>query len=268
MKVKTLLISTAAFVITFGIGLGGTLLLRDLVGKTGNHSDAYAQSLSGTSSSPAHDEELSPDPDNRTTPGHEHSPGQPMPGPNPADNNNIKVKNSNVPVITGIDGPEFHVIKRTYSVKVHAEILSGGNPSKEYILYDDSGTELKSGTSPNLTLEQCESGIYFVAVRNTVTQDVSDKYEIRGCRIQKMSAKRLEQICNSGDYTTMRNIEAYELSPEIELSFEGIPDDNKAASIDDICTRISFGIWKSVSISEIRYNDLNLVEYVKFRVVI
>lgn len=268
MKVKILLISSAAFVITFGIGLGGTLLLRDLVGKTGNSSDAYAQSLSGTSSSPAHDEDLSPDSDSRTTPVPEHSPGEPMPGPNPADNNNIKVKNSNVPVITGIDGPEFHVIKRTYSVKVHAEILSGGNPAKEYILYDDSGTELKSGTSPNLTLDQCESGIYFVEVRNTVTQDVSDKYEIRGCRIQKMSAKRLEQICNSGDYTTMRNIEAYELSPEMELSFEGIPDDNKAASIDDICTRISFGIWKSVSISEIRYNDLNLVEYVKFRVVI
>lgn len=266
MKVKTLLISSAAFVIAFGIGLGGTLLVRGFAGNAGGTEGASQLSQATVSSPRTQGTELPSHsrPDISPAP----APGNEKPEIQLPDSNAGRPAESPAPVITEVDGPEFSVRKRTYSVRIHAEVPSEENPSLEYILYDDAGKMLQSGASPALVLAQCESGVYFVAAKDTVTGEVSEKYEIKGCRIRKMSAKRLEQICNSGDYTSMRNVEAYELSPEIELSFEGIPEDSKAASIDDICTRISFGIWKSVSINDIRYDELNLVEYVKFRVVI
>lgn len=296
-----MLIASVSFVIAFGIGLGGTLVVRNYL--PGTHDDG-ASVLSSASDMPSvsgkrpdypsvqrHSEpdrrqkfDRRRESDRNREPDRNHeSDLQQTPDrtsdliPDEASDTvslqspdrNIaeqKPEEKSVPVITDVDGPEFYVRKRTYSVKVHAEVPAEENAELEYILYDDSGNIAESGPSPDFTIPQSASGVYFVRVRNAGTGEVSEPYEIKGCRIQKMSAKRLEQICNSGDYTTMRNVEAYELSPDINLLFDGIPDDQKASSIDDICTRISLGIWKGVTVLEIKYDELNLVESVKFRV--
>lgn len=248
MKVKTLLISSASFVIAFGIGLGGALVLRDYMGKSGSSQEIPSFSPQETQT----DECPAPE-----------SPSGTVPEPNAPEH---RLSGNTTPVITEVEGPEFHVRKRTYSVRVHTETKSGETANVEYTLYDDTGTVVSSGASPDFTVPQSESGVYYVRVTDKATGETSSPFEIKGCRIRKMSAKRLEQICNSGDYTTMRNVEAYELAPDLTLHFTGIADDQEASSIDDICTRISLGIWKSVAVLDVQYDELNLVESVKFQV--
>lgn len=248
MKVKTLLISSASFVIAFGIGLGGALVVRDYMGKSGSPQKIPSFSPQETQT----DEGPAP-----------VSPSVTAPEPNAPVH---RLSGNTAPVITEVEGPEFHVRKRTYSVRVHTETKSGETANLEYTLYDDTGTVVSSGASPDFTVPQSESGVYYVRVTDKTTGETSSPFEIKGCRIRKMSAKRLEQICNSGDYTTMRNVEAYELAPDLTLHFTGIADDQEASSIDDICTRISLGIWKSVAVLDVQYDELNLVESVKFQV--
>lgn len=249
MKVKILLISVGAFVIAFGIGFGTTLFIR---GQFQSQSESIISPVLSTetknsvkvASSPVQEETV------------ESNPVQIEP---------IQRKSEVVaPIITSVDGPEFSVKDRYYIVTVHAAASNAS--TVEYILENENGIIISSGESAQIKVPQSQSGIYYVSAMDTKTGAKGDSKEIKGCIIRKMSKSRLEQICNSGDYTMMRNAEAYELSPSIKLSFIGIPEDQEAASIDDICTRISLGIWSSVSIVEILYDDLNLVQSVKFQV--
>lgn len=168
--------------------------------------------------------------------------------------------------IEKVDGPYFMVQGRTYSATVHVKDSQTENNNLIYEVYDDNNTLISSTDTDKLVIPQSQSGIFHIVVRNTKTEEYSEPYEVKGCKIHRMSKNRLEQICNSGDYTTMRNTEAYELSPSLKLSFVGVSQEDQVASIDDICTRITLGIWSSVSIVEIRYDNLNLVEFVKFKV--
>ena len=263
MKTKTLLITAGVFAVAFAAGFGATLVIR-----------GYAGSPAGAGPEPEVRETAVPVPpeavpevrtdivagNDAIQEGHlpQDSPSAAVTAPEKTADTALSVES--------VDGPVFSVRDRHYSVTVHAAAGPDRTGDLEYVLQDDSGEVLSSGTSPVISVPQSESGVYYVYVRDAGTGEEGDPYEIKGCRVRKMEKSRLEQICNSGDYTTMRNAEAYELSPSLTLAFEGIPEDSKAASIDDICTRISLGIWSSVAVLEIRYDELNLVEYVKFQV--
>lgn len=243
MKLKRLPIVIVAFVIAYGIGFGAALLIKDY--------------LQGQDSVPAGE----PFPVQETV--SERQPVVTEPPVQP-DTLNVVVKDS--PVIAGVDGPSFIVRDRYYMVTVDLDPSMEDKAGLEFNLYDDGGTLVKTEKTPRFSVPQSESGVYYISVTDTETGMTSDKYEIKGCVVRRMSKARLEQICNSGDYTTMRNVEAYELSPDITFAFTGDGEDKKAVSIDDICTRISLGIWSSVSILDIAYDEMNLVKYVKFQV--
>ncbi|HIZ87198.1 MAG TPA: hypothetical protein IAC03_03435 [Candidatus Coprenecus pullistercoris] len=171
-------------------------------------------------------------------------------------------------VIEKVDGPLFMVRSRKYSVTVKLQDQDKIDAGRVvYELYDDGNNLIASEKSPSLIIPQSRSGVYSVIVKDTETGYRSGPYKITGCRIQRVEKGRLEHICNSGDYNIMGKTEAYAFSPSLTLEFSGISgEEDKAASIDDICTRISLGIWSSVSVMDIRYDDLNRVEYVKFKV--
>lgn len=277
---STLLIASGICVLAFGLGFGATTLIRGITGNTAGLSGGlpFLSSSSGSDNTSGGNSTITlpaapvPNTPKKRIP----QPGTPVlrpsnekksPATTDVPENKTAHINSTTLQIEKVDGPVFMVKTRNYSVKVHVKgETEPGDGSVIYELYDDGRKLISSGNSSTLIVPQSQSGKYFVVVKDSKTGDSCEPYEIKGCNIQKMSKSRLEQICNSGDYTTMRNIEAYEISSSLKLSFVGVSDDDMASSIDDICTRISLGIWSSVSIVEIRYDDLNLVEFVKFRV--
>lgn len=243
--------------IAFGIGFGATLLIRNIVRNGSSYMADEQKGTENMSGTMSVQREL---PDTPAVTGHAVSDSA----------KNLAIGDTPVhdavPVILKIDGPSFMVRERAYSVTVHTEVPSGTGSALKYNLYDDSRNLVKSVNTDRFAVPQSESGIYYVTVTDTSTGKSSVESEIKGCVVRRMSKARLEQICNSGDYTTMRNAEAYELSPDIKLEFVGDTGGQGAVSIDDICTRISLGIWSSVSVAEIEYDDLNLVKFVKFQV--
>lgn len=163
-----------------------------------------------------------------------------------------------------VSGPRFDNIKRVYSIEVRVENYDGA--ALKYEVFDYNGNLIKTEPSTKMTLDQSDSGVYYIRAINENSGQSSDPLTVTGCEPKKMSPERLLEICSSGDYTTMKNSEAYQFNPELELAFNGVEQDIWAHSISEICTRISLEIWKSVSISSIEYDDNYRISRVEFDV--
>lgn len=265
MKIRSVLISLCICVLMFGVGFGATTVIRSIYGSTGNDRASFVGG--GVSASGIEINEISPVPEHMPSTTVRLSPGSASGMPDKSDSMKVVKRPEPKIEIEKVDGPDFQVRSRMYVVTVHVKEQAGADKNWIYELHNDENKLISSESSSRLIVPQSQSGIYYVTVKDAETGGKSRPYEITGCIIRKMQKSRLEQICNSGDYTTMRNMEAYELSPSLVLEFTGISDEeDKAASIDDICTRISLGIWSSVSIMDIRYDDLNRVSSVEFKV--
>lgn len=260
MKFKSILIASGICVLMFGVGFGVTTVVRGIYGNTAG-GDAFSESgrtdgvyagmdipkVSSVSEPTMKTADKSLEKDSL----HKQEQEVRMP----------------LLSIEKVEGPSFQVRSRMYYATVYVNSHYEAKDDLVYELHNDDNELISSGNSSRLEIPQSQSGVYYVTVRDIEAGDRSKPYEITGCRIQRMEKSRLERICNSGDYTTMRNMEAYELSSSLTLEFSGVSEDEDvAASIDDICTRISLGIWSSISVMDIRYDGLNRIEFVKFKV--
>ena len=265
MNVKSILIALGICVLMFGAGFGATTVIRGIYGNVGGGGEV---STGGGAYSGMEMTDLTP-----TAPPAIPEPAKPVSQiqTGEMDNDSVEqatpVEQTSTIEIERVEGPSFLVRSRMYSATVYVKGIADDGSEIIYELYNDGNELISNDNSSKLIIPQSLSGVYFVTIRNSDTGERSKPYEITGCVIQRMEKSRLEQICNSGDYTTMRNMEAYELSSSLTLEFSGVSEDEDVAtSIDDICTRISLGIWSSVSVVDIRYDSLNRIEFVKFKV--
>lgn len=168
-------------------------------------------------------------------------------------------------VSLAIKGPDFNVRYRNYEVRPEAAFEGCDAPCFEYLVYDDQNNLVKTETRNVFALNATNSGKYYLVARETTTGKESDALAVTGCTIRKMSKARLEQICNSGDYSTITKGEAYDFADDYTMTFN--PAGVYASSIADICTKISLDIWKSVKVSNIVYDNLGRIKQIKFDVV-
>lgn len=163
-----------------------------------------------------------------------------------------------------IQGPDFNVKYRNYEVRPKATLEGCDTASFEYLVFDDQNNYLKTETKKVFALDATASGKYYLLARETTTGKESDVLEITGCTVRKMSKSRLEQICNSGDYSNLTREEAYDFAENYTMTFN--PSTNSASSISDICTKISLGLWKSVKVNDIVYDNKGRIKQIKFNV--
>lgn len=168
-------------------------------------------------------------------------------------------------VCLNINGPAFNVRYRNYEVRPSASLEGCDTARFQYLVFDDQNNYLKTETKKVFALDATASGKYYLLARETTTGKESDKLEITGCTVRKMSKSRLEQICNSGNYRTQTNEEAYDYNPNLILKFE--PSSEFAYSISEVCSAIDMGIWQEVKVRDIKYDNLGRIKEVKFNVV-
>lgn len=257
MNIKSILIAVVICLLAFGVGFGTVFLIKNAGGgNTRNISISSPVSTDGGSGG------TSGGAVPLTTKPADTKPSKPVTADSKPAEQAPKIE------ITSVNRSSITAYDRNYNITVNVKsTLSDSDFTYEAI--NDKNDVVNAGKSSRFTVPQSESGVYFVRVIDEKTGESSLPYKVTGCTIQRMSKQRLESICNSGDYTTMRNEEAYQLSPKLTMEFVfvvGEPDSEVATSIDDICTRIQFGLWKSVSIMEIEYDNLYRVKHVKFKV--
>lgn len=161
--------------------------------------------------------------------------------------------------------PAFDVKNRTYTVKLTATNVTGA--SLKYEILNENHGLVQSTTSTTVTLAPTENGVYYAKVSATKGSDVQTaEVRITGCKIKKMSKERLQTICNSGNYSTMTNKEAYDFASNISLSFIGVEQDYWPNSISEVCTRIYSEIWKSVTVKKVTYDAKHRISAVEFEV--
>lgn len=164
-----------------------------------------------------------------------------------------------------IDGPQFSDLYRNYGVTAKASYEGCEAPSFEYLIYDNQNNLIKTETRSRFALNATESGRYYLVARETTTGEESDPVEITGCKVRKMTKERVEQICNSGNYSTQAKEEAYAYNPDLVLKFNSSSEN--AYSISEICNTIDMGIWQKVTVSDIKYDNLGRIKEIKFNVV-
>ena len=163
--------------------------------------------------------------------------------------------------------PEYNYKKRTYTVKLTTINTDGA--SLKYEILNENKELIKKRSTLTITLDPTESGVYYARVIATKGSDVrTAEVQITECTAHKMTAARLETICNSGNYSTMTTQESYDLVSKPKLTFNGLPKAKWARNLSDVCKKISNRTWKSVQVKNVTYDNKYRISAVEFDVVL
>ena len=159
----------------------------------------------------------------------------------------------------------FNERTRFYKITIDTTQVSSAC-SAIYTLYDEKKKSISSSdTGAFSNVPQTEKGVYYVSVKDKKTGIESELKQISGCVIKKISPKRIEDICNSGDYGTMTRAESYSISPSLTFNCTGNVGVTPT-NIADICTKISLGVWTKVKIDSMHYDQLYRVDSINLTV--
>ena len=178
---------------------------------------------------------------------------------------------SAVPVIDNISSPKRNSAGK-YSFEAKASVP--GDDQLEYVLFadQDANVELvRQDVGTFVDLEPSQSGVYYLAVQNTATQEWSEMRAVKGfvkpVMYEKVTIDELQKICNSGDYGTAPDKYSHRFAPGFVIVANGMHADEKAVkTIPDICLKVMMGTWRSISIESIDYDSQNRVKKLVFNV--
>lgn len=174
-------------------------------------------------------------------------------------------KQSVPPVINGVDGPFYDDAAATYSFTVKA---TGQN--LEYHLCNADGTEIRTQNNGSfLSVPYSGTGEYIVYVVDAKTSLQSPKITVSGCnfKCRKLTASEVQEAFNSADYQRGERMNFKDrISRNCRYEFADMKsEEDTPISYNEIFNRVCLGIWESVSVLSLDYDETNAVSrmYIK-----
>lgn len=174
-------------------------------------------------------------------------------------------KQSVPPVIDGVVGPFYDDATATYSFTVKAE-----GQNLEYHLCRADGTEIKiqdNGTFSSVPYSG--TGKYIVYVVDAKTSLQSQKVTVSGCNVKcrKLETSEVQDAFNSSDYQKGEKLNFKDrISRNCRYEFADMKsEEDPPISYNEIFNRVCLGIWESVSVLSLDYDETNAVSrmYIK-----
>lgn len=155
-----------------------------------------------------------------------------------------------------------------YSFDVAAAVENGD--ALVYILFADAECNNKVADNADgkfKGLQPVASQTYYVCAQNAMTGDYSDLIEVKGFvkpepKLQmynKITKEELDHIFNvAKSYDAAGKGFSHRMAPGYKIVTNGLAEgERKVSDIAEICTKTSFGMWASVSVTELQYDAQN-----------
>lgn len=180
------------------------------------------------------------------------------------------------PPILSMEGETPEFTEEGYKFKMKLQ-----HPPKgefKFVLLDAFDDKKVIAESPNGQFEkvpfsEAEGGSYRVVLRSSGGKELSSKITVIGFIKQskvtkKMTVAELQNLLNKGDNSLLGVGENDWLSPEVELSFTGMPSDviNIPTTLAQVIEKLQMEDWKKAEIKKLEYDDMNRIKKIYIHV--
>ncbi len=163
----------------------------------------------------------------------------------------------------------------TYSFKV--AVKNPPSASYKIVLTDKStGTaiaESKNGSFVGVPPSKAEGGIYLIQIVDTkkdsvlCTPQTMDGFLPVQKVDHKLSMADLQKMIESGDETLVGNGENPYLAPDYTIKYKGLSDgDNHPSNFADVLEKLDMGIWNSVKVESVEYDDTKHIKNITLHI--